>query len=106
MEYKGGVKPFTYLEVSTRPVIVRGLFPALVCFTLGNPKSNPCGSLENPLQVQRVLNHFPFYLFKELIEAISQHHIDKLPPPPQELLDEIGKGCSIQNVGGPVSCGH
>ncbi|KAK1331317.1 hypothetical protein QTO34_009269 [Cnephaeus nilssonii] len=28
-------------------------------------------------------------LSRELIEAISQHHIDKLPPPPQELLDEI-----------------
>ncbi|XP_069917071.1 inactive serine/threonine-protein kinase TEX14 isoform X27 [Oryctolagus cuniculus] len=26
---------------------------------------------------------------KELIEAISQHHIDELPPPSQELLDEI-----------------
>ncbi|XP_060146814.1 inactive serine/threonine-protein kinase TEX14 isoform X5 [Globicephala melas] len=26
---------------------------------------------------------------KELVEAISQHHIDELPPPPQELLDEI-----------------
>nr|KAF6301218.1 testis expressed 14, intercellular bridge forming factor [Pipistrellus kuhlii] len=26
---------------------------------------------------------------RELIEAISQHHIDELPPPPQELLDEI-----------------
>uniref|UniRef100_G1QDQ4 Inactive serine/threonine-protein kinase TEX14 n=1 Tax=Myotis lucifugus TaxID=59463 RepID=G1QDQ4_MYOLU len=26
---------------------------------------------------------------RELIEAISQHHIDKLPPPSQELLDEI-----------------
>ncbi|XP_047613935.1 inactive serine/threonine-protein kinase TEX14 isoform X3 [Phacochoerus africanus] len=26
---------------------------------------------------------------KELVEAISQHHIDELPPPSQELLDEI-----------------
>ncbi|XP_036197709.1 inactive serine/threonine-protein kinase TEX14 [Myotis myotis] len=26
---------------------------------------------------------------RELIEAISQHHIDKLPPPSQELLDEL-----------------
>ncbi|XP_077898446.1 inactive serine/threonine-protein kinase TEX14 isoform X4 [Ictidomys tridecemlineatus] len=26
---------------------------------------------------------------KELMEAISQHHIDELPPPSQELLDEI-----------------
>ncbi|XP_061032366.1 inactive serine/threonine-protein kinase TEX14 isoform X5 [Eubalaena glacialis] len=28
-------------------------------------------------------------LQKELVEAISQHHIDELPPPSQELLDEI-----------------
>ncbi|XP_049714901.1 inactive serine/threonine-protein kinase TEX14 isoform X1 [Elephas maximus indicus] len=28
-------------------------------------------------------------LHKELVEAISQHHIDELPPPSQELLDEI-----------------
>ncbi|XP_074175765.1 inactive serine/threonine-protein kinase TEX14 isoform X3 [Rhinolophus sinicus] len=26
---------------------------------------------------------------KELVEAISQHHTDELPPPSQELLDEI-----------------
>ncbi|XP_054988511.1 inactive serine/threonine-protein kinase TEX14 [Sorex araneus] len=26
---------------------------------------------------------------KELVEAISQHHVDDLPPPSQELLDEI-----------------
>nr|XP_058903662.1 inactive serine/threonine-protein kinase TEX14 isoform X4 [Kogia breviceps] len=26
---------------------------------------------------------------KELVEAISQHHVDELPPPSQELLDEI-----------------
>ncbi|XP_063484546.1 inactive serine/threonine-protein kinase TEX14 isoform X8 [Symphalangus syndactylus] len=26
---------------------------------------------------------------KELVEAFSQHHIDELPPPSQELLDEI-----------------
>ncbi|XP_058532057.1 inactive serine/threonine-protein kinase TEX14 [Ochotona princeps] len=26
---------------------------------------------------------------KELVEAISQHHIDELPPPAQEFLDEI-----------------
>ncbi|XP_059936916.1 inactive serine/threonine-protein kinase TEX14 isoform X2 [Mesoplodon densirostris] len=26
---------------------------------------------------------------KELVETISQHHIDELPPPSQELLDEI-----------------
>ncbi|KAL1763867.1 inactive serine serine/threonine-protein kinase TEX14, partial [Sigmodon hispidus] len=26
----------------------------------------------------------------ELVEATSQHHIDELPPPAQELLDEIG----------------
>ncbi|XP_055255561.1 inactive serine/threonine-protein kinase TEX14 [Moschus berezovskii] len=26
---------------------------------------------------------------KELVEAISQHHINELPPPSQELLDEI-----------------
>ncbi|XP_078228922.1 inactive serine/threonine-protein kinase TEX14-like isoform X13 [Callithrix jacchus] len=28
-------------------------------------------------------------LSKELVEAVSQHHIDELPPPSQELLDEI-----------------
>ncbi|KAJ8784009.1 hypothetical protein J1605_009052 [Eschrichtius robustus] len=28
-------------------------------------------------------------LQKELVEAISQHHTDELPPPSQELLDEI-----------------
>jgi hypothetical protein len=37
-------------------------------------------------------------LFKELVDAISQHHIDELPPPSQELLDEIGERHSIQNI--------
>uniref|UniRef100_A0A452G6I3 Inactive serine/threonine-protein kinase TEX14 n=1 Tax=Capra hircus TaxID=9925 RepID=A0A452G6I3_CAPHI len=44
---------------------------------------------------------------KELVEAISQHHIDELPPPSQELLDEIGKACTTQNIlHGPACCGH
>lgn len=46
-------------------------------------------------QARRVLSHFP-YLF--LVETTSQHHVSELPPPAQELLDEIGKRCSIQNI--------
>eukprot|EP00069_Balaena_mysticetus_P000455 bmy_03544T0 len=38
-------------------------------------------------------------LQKELVEAISQHHIDELPPPSQELLDEIGESTSTE---GPI----
>uniref|UniRef100_A0A287D0J2 Uncharacterized protein n=1 Tax=Ictidomys tridecemlineatus TaxID=43179 RepID=A0A287D0J2_ICTTR len=34
-------------------------------------------------------------------EAISQHHIDELPPPSQELLDEIDelKPCFWKRLG-------
>ncbi|MBV99511.1 Inactive serine/threonine-protein kinase TEX14, partial [Eschrichtius robustus] len=38
-------------------------------------------------------------LQKELVEAISQHHTDELPPPSQELLDEIGESTSTE---GPI----
>ncbi|XP_077021048.1 inactive serine/threonine-protein kinase TEX14 isoform X3 [Tamandua tetradactyla] len=39
---------------------------------------------------------------KELIEAISQHHTDELPPPSQELLDEIAELLKQQQASSTV----
>ncbi|XP_036926083.1 inactive serine/threonine-protein kinase TEX14 [Sturnira hondurensis] len=42
---------------------------------------------------------------EELVEAISQHHIDELPPPSQELLDEI-EHLKQQQASSPVLGGN
>ncbi|XP_066220815.1 inactive serine/threonine-protein kinase TEX14 [Saccopteryx leptura] len=51
------------------------------------PGAGPSGSAEGPPASSRAAQKRS--LPKELVEAISQCHIDELPPPSQELLDEI-----------------
>uniref|UniRef100_H0UVS7 Inactive serine/threonine-protein kinase TEX14 n=1 Tax=Cavia porcellus TaxID=10141 RepID=H0UVS7_CAVPO len=66
-----------------------GSFKETLCKT---PKvSHAPTSVSTPLSPgnHKVLNYFPNYFLKELMEAISQHQIEELPPPSRELLEEI-----------------